>query len=63
MAATQSFKSSVYPLHVAGATVPGYAALYALVLNLAVALAGTAALGALGVDRGKDATSDADYGE
>ena len=63
MAATQGFKSSVYPLHLGGGTVPGYAALYALVVNLAVALACSAAFGALGVDRGKDATSDADYGE
>jgi SSS family solute:Na+ symporter len=38
MAAAQGFQSAVYPLHLAGYTLPGYAALYALALNLAVAL-------------------------
>jgi SSS family solute:Na+ symporter len=63
MAATQGFKSSVYPLHVQGSTVPGYAALYALLVNLGVAGVASLALGALGVTQGKDATTDADYGE
>jgi solute:Na+ symporter, SSS family len=63
MAATQGFKGSVYPLHLGGSTVPGYAALYALVVNLGVAIVASAVLGALGVARGTDATSDADYGE
>jgi SSS family solute:Na+ symporter len=61
MAATQSFKGSVYPLHLGATTVPGYAALYALIVNLAVAVAASAVLGALGVARGQDATSEADY--
>jgi SSS family solute:Na+ symporter len=63
MAATQGFKSSVYPLHVQGSTVPGYAALYALLVNLGVAGVASLALGAFGVTQGKDATTDADYGE
>ena len=38
MAATQSFTSSVYPLEVFGVTMPGYAALYSVVVNFLVAL-------------------------
>jgi SSS family solute:Na+ symporter len=38
MAAAQGFQSAVYPLHLGPYTLPGYAALYALVLNLVVAL-------------------------
>jgi SSS family solute:Na+ symporter len=36
MAGTQGFTSSVYPLTVFGFTVPGYAALYSLLINLLV---------------------------
>ncbi len=38
MAATQSFTSSVYPLTVFGVTVPGYAALYSVAVNILVVL-------------------------
>jgi len=38
MAATQGFASSVYPLAIFGVTVPGYAALYSVVINLIVAV-------------------------
>ncbi len=61
MAATQGFKGAVYPLHLGGLTVPGYAALYALVVNLAVAAALSPLLERLGVSRGTDATAAADY--
>jgi len=36
MAATQGFTSSVYPLEMFGVTVPGYAALYSVVINFLV---------------------------
>jgi SSS family solute:Na+ symporter len=39
MAATQSFTSSVYPLAVFGFSLPGYAALYSVLLNFLVAAA------------------------
>jgi SSS family solute:Na+ symporter len=39
MAATQSFVSSVYPLEVFGVGLPGYAALYSLLINFLIALA------------------------
>lgn len=38
MAATQGFSSSIYPLAVFGITLPGYAALYSVVVNFLVAL-------------------------
>jgi SSS family solute:Na+ symporter len=37
MAATQGFTSSVYPLEMFGVTLPGYAALYSVVINFVVA--------------------------
>ena len=39
MAATQSFTSSVYPLASLGVTIPGYAALYSVLVNFLVAAA------------------------
>jgi solute:Na+ symporter, SSS family len=62
MAWTLSFKAPVYAIHLSGKTVPGYAALWALIANLAVAVAVSAALNALGVTRGQDATASEDYG-
>jgi SSS family solute:Na+ symporter len=38
MAATQDFTSSVYPLSLFGFTIPGYAALYSVVINFLVAV-------------------------
>ena len=36
MAASRGFVSSIYPLEVLGLTVPGYAALYSVIVNFAV---------------------------
>lgn len=47
MAATQGFASSVYPLAIFGVTLPGYAALYSVVVNLLVVFALTPIFGAL----------------
>jgi SSS family solute:Na+ symporter len=38
MAGTQGFASSVYPLQAFGMTLPGYAALYSVLLNFALAI-------------------------
>ena len=62
MAVSQGFKP-VFPLHLGGTAAPGYAALYALVLNLALAAILTPILDAVGVPRGEDHTSPADYEE
>ena len=37
MAAAQGFVSSVYPLGIFGVTLPGYAALYSVLINFLVA--------------------------
>ena len=39
MVATQGFTSSVYPLEIFGVTVPGYAALYSVLINFLVSAA------------------------
>jgi solute:Na+ symporter, SSS family len=44
MAATQGFTSSVYPLAVFGVTIPGYAALYSVLVNFMLAAALTPVL-------------------
>jgi SSS family solute:Na+ symporter len=61
MAYALHFKSTVYPLHLGPVVVPGYAALWALLVNLAVTGIATLVLDALGHERGQDATLPEDY--
>lgn len=61
MVAAQHFKTSIYPLQVGDLTVPGYAALYSLVLNFVVAIVLTLILHAFRTPAGTDATVAADY--
>lgn len=60
-ASLTGFQKAVYALHLGGWTIPGYIALYALVLNLVVAVAATLALRAAGVAQLRDATVASDY--
>lgn len=62
MAASQSF-SSVYPLHLFGLSVNGYAAIFALIVNLVVSVGGTLVLRATGAPVGEDHTVPEDYEE
>ena len=62
MALVLEFKGTVYPLRIGGVAVAGYAGLWALVANLAVAVTSSALLDALRVESGKDATREEDYG-
>jgi SSS family solute:Na+ symporter len=62
MAAALQFKGTLYVLHVAGTAIPGYAALWALIVNLVVATLASLVLNAAKVDNGEDATTPADYG-
>ena len=62
MAATTSFKSVIYPLVIAGHTIPAYAALYALAVNLAVTVIATWAFNALRISAGRDGTLGAEAG-
>ena len=61
MVASLHFATSTYPLHVGPYVVPGYAALYSLILNLIVATAATIMMNAMGVARPADQTSPDDY--
>jgi SSS family solute:Na+ symporter len=61
MAYTLKFVSTVYPLRVGAWTISGYAAVWALLINLAVTFAVSAALRSLRVPLGDDATAPADY--
>ncbi|HET6545348.1 MAG TPA: sodium:solute symporter [Rhodanobacteraceae bacterium] len=60
MAASQHF-SAIFPLHLGNATLPGYAALYALVLNLVVTLALSAIAARVGWRGTADTTLAGDY--
>ncbi len=60
-AVTLHFGSSVYPLKLGSLTAPGYAALYALVVNLVVAVVFSLIFNALKLSNGNDATTAADY--
>ena len=55
------FKGAIYPLHILGWTVPCYAALSALVLNLVVSVALSTAFNAMARDAREDETVAADY--
>jgi solute:Na+ symporter, SSS family len=61
MAASTGFQSAVYPLALDGLTVPGYAALYALIANFVVAIVLSAILNAVGSGRRTDQTAPGDY--
>jgi len=61
MAGATHFQSAVYPLALGGLTVPGYAALYALVLNLVVSIVLSALLNGARLGLGPDETAARDY--
>ena len=61
MVAAQNFKTSIYPLHLGAFTVPGYAALYSVIINIAVVIVLTVILRALRTPAGHDQTSPDDY--
>jgi SSS family solute:Na+ symporter len=61
MALALGLKSSVYPLHLAGHTYAMYAAVPALVLNLAVSILLTVVFRAVKVDDGSDVTDATAY--
>jgi solute:Na+ symporter, SSS family len=60
MAVSQNFVS-VYPLRIGDMTIPGYAALWSVILNFAVAIVGTLVLNAASVATGADQTTAVDY--
>ena len=62
MAYELHFKATVYPVRFGHTVVPGYAALWALGVNLAAAGVASMVLRAVGIDGGRDATRAEDYG-
>jgi SSS family solute:Na+ symporter len=60
VAATNHF-SVIYPLHIGHTVISGFAALYAFMANLLVAVILTFFLDALKIKRGADKTTPADY--
>jgi len=61
MVSTTDFNSSIYALDAGVLTVPGYAALYAMILNLTLCLGLTPVLNRLASTRGSDETQPSDY--
>lgn len=61
MAVSLQFKSSIYVLHILGKVVPGYAAVFAVIANLAIVVVFSAIFNAAKVSAGVDATSPSDY--
>jgi SSS family solute:Na+ symporter len=60
MAASVNF-AAAFPLHIGGLTIPGYIALWGLILNLIVTAALTLVFNLLGAAPAEDRTSAADY--
>ncbi len=63
MAASSDLKSSVYVLDWFGMNISAYEGIFALVLNLAIALVLTVVFSAFGVGRGEDETEAEEYDE
>ncbi len=61
MAGTLKFAGAVYPVHILGVAIPGYIALYALIVNLVVSVVLSAVFNVVASDRHKDATLASDY--
>jgi solute:Na+ symporter, SSS family len=61
MASLTGFQNATYPLSIAGMTIPGYAALYTLIINIAVAAVATLVLNAIGSAERTDETIVTDY--
>lgn len=61
MLTVQSFQSSVYTITFAGFSLPLYAAIWALAINLVLCVALTPVFNVLGIPNGQDATTPEDY--
>jgi SSS family solute:Na+ symporter len=63
VAVVNEFKNANYALHIMGYTIPGYAALYGLVLNFIVAAIVTAVVRMIGAGKSSDSTGSGDYAD
>ena len=60
-ASLSGFHKSAYALHIAGQVIPAYIGLYAVILNIVVAVVATVLIRVLGMANDQDATTAADY--
>ena len=58
---TTGFQSAVFPLAIDGLTMPGYAALYALVLNVGLCIVISPIFNQARATQGSDETAPSDY--
>ena len=61
MAISLQLKGSIFAIHVAGLAIPGYAAVWSLLLNIAVAVVVSIAMRAIGMHHAEDRTRPEDY--
>jgi SSS family solute:Na+ symporter len=61
MAASLKFQSSTYPLHLGSTVLPGYAGIWAVIINIVIVAVLSAVLNAAKVSNGRDETVPADY--
>ena len=61
MAISLQLKGSIFAIHVAGLAIPGYAAIWSLLLNIAVAVVVSIAVRAIGMHHAEDLTRPEDY--
>jgi SSS family solute:Na+ symporter len=61
MAISLQLKGSIFAIHVGGLAIPGYAAIWSLVLNIVVAVVVSVAVGVIGMKRAVDRTTPGDY--
>jgi SSS family solute:Na+ symporter len=61
MAISLKLASSIYTIHIAGFAIPGYAAVWSLVVNVVVAIAVSVLVRAFGMKRSEDRTRPEDY--
>lgn len=61
MAASQGLKSSIFALHLGGMAIPGYAALWSLIVNIVVAVVVSVIVRAIGMSHAEDRTRPEDY--
>jgi solute:Na+ symporter, SSS family len=61
MAVSLKLAGSVYTIHLLGHAVPGYAAVWSLIVNIVVSVLGTVVFRAIGLKPGRDSTTDDQY--
>ena len=61
MAITLKLAGSIFTIHLFGMAIPGYAAVWSLIINLVVSIVVSALVGVMGMQKGVDQTTEQDY--